>query len=259
MSTKSYPSDLRQAQWNILEELLPSKSSTGRPREHSVYEIVNAILYILSEGCRWRSLPKEYPPWQTVYYWFRLWRTDGTLEHIRQVLVRRVRQSSGRAAEPSAGIIDTQTVKTAATAHRDAGYDSAKRIKGRKRCIVTDTQGLLLAVVILSARTSENMCGFWVLYRLHQCYATIRLVWCDAGFKATLIAIALSLWQITLEVVPRTQKGFAPLKRRWVVERTFAWLSAARRLAKDYERLPQSHQAFVELAMIRLLVRRLAQ
>lgn len=175
------------------------------------------------------------------------------------MLTSSVREHSGRASEASAGIMDTQTVKTAAYAHRDAGYDRAKKINGRKRCIVTDTQGLLLAVVILSAKTSENICGFVVLRRLHQCYASIRLVWCDAGFKATLIAIALSLWQITLEVVPRRQKkGFLPLKRRWVVERTFAWLSAARRLAKDYERLPASHQAFVELAMIRLLLRRLA-
>lgn len=259
MSTTSYPSDLSITQWNILEALLPSTSSMGRPREHSLYEIVNTILYLLYEGCRWRSLPKEYPPWQTVYYWFGLWRNDGTLEHIRQVLVSRVRQSSGGALEPSAGIIDTQTVKTAATAHGDAGYDSAKRIKGRKRCIVTDTQGLLLAVVILSARTSANTCGCWALCRLHQCYASIRLVWCDARFKAVLIAIPRSLWQITLEVVPRTQKGCAPLKRRWVVERTFAWLWSARRLAKDYERLPQSHQAFVELAMIRLLLRRLTK
>lgn len=260
MSTKSYPSDLSQAQWNILEPLLASKSSMGRPREYTLDTIVNAIIYILYEGCRWRSLPKEYPPWQTVYYWFRLWRKSGTLEHIRQVPLSRVREHSGRASEPSAGIIDTQTVKTAAYAHRDAAYDSAKKIKGRKRCIVTDTQGLLLAVVILSARTSENHCGFLVLRRLHECYASIRIVWCDAGFKATLIALACSLWQIALEVVPRRQKKeFLPLKRRWVVERTFAWLSSARRLAKDYERLPQSHQAFVELAMIRLLLRRLAK
>jgi putative transposase len=245
--------------------LLASKSSIGRPREYTLDTIVYAILYILYEGCRWRSLPKEYPPWQTVYYWFRLWRKSGTLEHIRHVLVShvlvsQVREQSGRASEPSAGILDTQTVKTAAYAHRDAAYDSAKKIKGRKRCIVTDTQGLLLAVVILSARTSENQCGFLVLRRLHEYYQTVRLVWCDAGFKATLIALACSLWQIRLEVVPRRQKkGFLPLKRRWVVERTFAWLSSARRLAKDYERLPQSHQAFVELAMIQLLLRRLAK
>ncbi len=260
MSIKSYPSDLSQAQWNILEALLPNKSSIGRPREHTLYDIVTAILYILYEGCRWRSLPKEYPPWQTVYYWFRLWRKDGTLEHIRQVLVNRVREQSVRSAEASAGIIDTQTVKTAAYAHRDSGYDSAKKIKGRKRSIVTDTQGLLLAVVITSASSTENACGFLVLRRLHQCYDSVRTVWCDAGFKVTLIALALSLWQITLEVIPRpTKKGFTSLKRRWVVERTFAWLSSARRLAKDYERLPESHQAFVEMAMIRLLLRRLAK
>lgn len=135
-----------------------------------------------------------------------------------------------------------------------------KKIKGRKRSIVTDTQGLLLAVVITSASSTENACGFLVLRRLHQCYDSVRTVWCDAGFKVTLIALALSLWQITLEVIPRpTKKGFTPLKRRWVVERTFAWLSSARRLAKDYERLPEPHQAFVEMAMIRLLLRRLAK
>jgi putative transposase len=257
MNTTSYPSDLSITQWNILEALLPSKSSTGRPREHALRDIVNAILYVLYEGCRWRSLPKEYPKWQTVYAWFRRWRNDGTLEKIRRHLVAETRQKMGRNAEPSAGIIDTQTVKTASYAHRDAGYDSAKKIKGRKRSIVTDTQGLLLAVVVMSASSSENQCGFMVLRRLHECYAGIRLVWCDAGFKATLILLAFSLWQIVLDVVPRTEKGFVPLAWRWVVERTFAWLSSARRLAKDYERLPASHQAFVEIAMIRLLLQRL--
>ena len=260
MNTTSYPSDLSIAQWNILEPLIGSKSSTGRPPKNDLLIIVNAILYILYEGCRWRSLPKEYPPWQTVYYWFRLWRKNEKLELIRQHLVAEVRKESERNASPSAGIIDTQTVKTASYAHRDTGYDSAKKIKGRKRSIVTDTQGLLLAVVISSASTSENNCGFLVLRKLRQCYRSVRRVWCDAGFKATLIALALSLWQITLEVIPRKEKGgFVPLQRRWVVERTFAWLSSARRLAKDYERLPESHQAFVELAMIRLLLRRLAK
>jgi putative transposase len=245
------------AQWNILEGFMPRKSVMGRPHEYSMHTIVNAILYILYEGCRWRSLPKEYPPWQTVYYWFNRWRKDGTLESIRQHLVAILREKLKRNAKPSAGIIDTQTVKTAAYAHKDAAYDGAKKIKGRKRGIITDSQGLLLAVVILPASKSENICGFMLLRRLHECYASVRLVWCDAGFKSMLIMFALSLWQITLECVPRPTKGFTPIKRRWVVERTFAWLSSARRLAKDYERLPQSHQAFVELAMIRLLLRRL--
>lgn len=260
MSTKPYPSDLSLAQWKILEALLPSKSPMGRPREYTLHSIVNAIVYILYEGCRWRSLPKEYPPWQTVYYWFRLWRKDGTLTHIRQHLVMKARQASRCNQQPSAGIVDTQTVKTASYAHQNSGYDAAKRIKGRKRSIVTDTQGLLLAVVISAASKTENACGFLVLRRLQECYGAVRIVWCDAGFKATLIAMALSLWQIGLEVIPRPRtKGFTPLKRRWVVERTFAWLSSARRLAKDYERLPESHQAFVELAMIRLVLRRLTK
>jgi hypothetical protein len=137
-------------------------------------------------------------------------------EKIRRHLVADVRKASERNAEPSAGIIDTQTVKTASYAHRDSGYDSGKKIKGRKRSIVTDTQGLLLAVVIMSASSSENQCGFLVLRRLRECTAGITLVWCDAalslGFKATLIALALSLWQITLEVVPRPSKGFVLLK-----------------------------------------------
>lgn len=260
MNTTSYPSDLSIAQWNILEPLIGCKSSMGRPREYTLNTIVNAILYILYEGCRWRSLPKEFPPWQTVYYWFRLWRKNGKVAYIRQHLVAEVRKESKRNARPGAGIIDTQTVKTASYAHQDAGYDSAKKIKGRKRSIVTDTQGLLLAVVISSASTSENNCGFMVLRQLRQYYTTVRRLWCDAGFKATLITLALSLWQITVEVVPRKEKGgFVPIKRRWVVERTFAWLSAPRRLAKDYERLPESHQAFVEMAMIRLLLRRLTK
>jgi putative transposase len=170
MNTTSYPSDLSIAQWNILEPLMPTKSSTGRPREYALHTIVNAIVYILYEGCRWRSLPKEYPPWQTVYYYFRLWRKDGTLVHIRQHLVAAVRQDSARNPEPTAGVIDTQTVKTASYAHRDAGYDGAKKIKGRKRSIITDTQGLLLAVVIMPASSSENNCGFMVIRRLQEFY-----------------------------------------------------------------------------------------
>jgi len=139
---------------------------------------------------------KNYAPWQTVYYWFRRWRKDDTLEEIRKVLVRTAREVSGRNAEPSAGIIDTQTVKTASDAHSDAGYDAAKKIKGRKRSIVTDTQGLLLAVVILSASSTENNCGFMAIRQLHKSYRSVRTIWCDAGFKATLIALALSLWSI---------------------------------------------------------------
>jgi transposase len=260
MKTTSYPSDLSIAQWNILEALLPSKSSTGRPREHALYDIVNAIVYILYEGCRWRSLPQEYPPWRTVYWWFARWRKDGTLEAIGVHLVGQTREAIGRKRNPSAAIIDTQTVKTASYAHQESGYDGAKNIKGRKRSILTDTQGFLLAVVICSGATTENDCGFQTIHRMRQLFDGIHLVWADGGFKNTLIFCAFLLWRIVVKVVPRPeQHRFVPLKKRWIVERTFAWLSSARRLAKDYERLPASHQAFVELAMIRLLLRRLTK
>ena len=254
-----YPSDMSDAHWSLLKPLLPSSAATGRPRSCDMRQIVNAILYVLCEGCRWRSLPKEYPPWQTVYWWFARWRDDQTLEFIRGFLVGIVRQSMERSACPSAAVMDTQSVKTASYAHTDSGYDAAKKVKGRKRAIVTDTQGLLLAVVVCSAAASENECGFRVLQRFRQTYSDTRLVWCDAGFKHTLILTAVLLWHIILCVVPRPKSTkFIPLARRWVVERTFAWLSAARRLVKDYERLPTSHEAFVELAMIRILIRRLA-
>jgi transposase len=260
MNTKSYPSDLSDAQWNILESLLPSKALTGRPREYSLRTIVNATLYILYEGCRWRSLPQEYPPWQTVYSWFARWRKDGTLEAIRVHLVGRTREAMGRKRNPSAAIIDTQSVKTASYAHQESGYDAAKKIKGRKRSILTDTQGFLLAVVVCSAATTENDCGFRTIHRMRQLFNGIHLVWADGGFKNTLIFCAFILWRIVVKVVPRPeQHRFVPLKKRWIVERTFAWLSSARRLAKDYERRPDSHEAFVELAMIRLLLRRLAK
>jgi putative transposase len=175
MNTTSYPSDLSIAQWNILEPLMPTKSSTGRPREYALHTIVNAIVYILYEGCRWRSLPKEYPPWQTVYYYFRLWRKDGTLVHIRQHLVAAVRQDSARKPEPTAGVIDTQTVKTASYAHRDAGYDGAKKIKGRKRSIITDTQGLMPIVMQGMTAQRKSRVANVALLPIHKVFCLLLL------------------------------------------------------------------------------------
>ncbi|MDQ6805341.1 MAG: IS5 family transposase [Actinomycetota bacterium] len=263
--TGRYPTDLTDRQWSIVEPLLPSeppRGPGGRPLVHSKREVVNAILYHLRAGGAWRMLPKDFPPWQTVYGYFRDWGRDGTLDRLHDSLREQVRvKEEGRNPEPSAGIVDSQSVKGADTVPAQTrGYDAGKKINGRKRHIVVDTVGLLLVVMVSAASVQDRDGARGILKRLHRALSSVRHIFADGGYRGQLIATAKSAWNIVVEVVkkPADQIGFSVLPRRWVVERTFSWLMRQRRLVRDYERLPATHEAFVKWGMIAIMLNRLA-
>ncbi|MFO0754886.1 MAG: IS5 family transposase [Byssovorax sp.] len=262
---KPYPSDLTDAEYAILEPLVPPcKSGTskgGRPEEYARREILNAICYVTRSGCAWRMMPHDLPPWDTAYHYFRKWRKDGTWVRLHEHLRGDVREAEGRAREPSAGILDSQSVKTTERGGLN-GYDAGKKINGRKRHILVDTLGLLIAVVVHPANVQDRDGAKLVLQWLaHTFFARMRLIWADAAYAGALLAWVTSLRRrskLRLEIVKRTDdlKGFKLLPRRWVVERTFGWLGRYRRLSKDYEFLTATSETMIHLAMIRLMVRR---
>ncbi len=265
MSTeRRYPTDMTDRQWSIVESLLPDAppGPAGRPPVHSKREIINAILYLDRAGCSWRMLPRDFPPYKTVYGYFSRWRDDGTLDKLHDALREQVRvKEERRNPVPSAGIVDSQSVKgadTVGTASR--GFDGAKKINGRKRHIVVDTVGLLLVVMVTAASVQDRDGGRGILKRLHSALQSVRHVFADGGYRGRLLPIAKSAWGIVVEVVskPAGQRGFSVLPRRWVVERTFSWLMRWRRLVRDYERLPATHEAMVKWAMVGNMLNRLA-
>lgn len=268
---RRYPTDLTDRQWSIIEDLIPEVEPAGpggRPLVHSKRGIVNAILYVVRAGCAWRMLPKEFPPWQTVYRYFAQWRDDGTVDAIHDALreeVRMTKEKKGRKPRnptPSAGVVDSQSLRAADTVSAATrGYDAGKKVEGRKRHIVTDTLGLLLVVMVTTASVQDRDGGADILKLLHKLVPTVRHVFADGGYAGRLVKKAKRYWELTVEVVkkPPRQPGFSVLPRRWVVERTFAWLMRWRRLVRDYERYPETHEAMVKWAMIGLMVNRLAR
>jgi transposase len=257
---RRYPSDLSGAEWAVIRPLLPGRSRRGRPLAHERRVIVNAILYVNRTGCAWRYLPKDFPPWRTVYGYFAAWRDNGVLQQVHDQLRDAARVLAGRDPQPTAAVIDSQSVRAADTVPKTSrGWDNAKKVNGRKRHIAVDTAGLVLAVVVTAASVQDRDGAKPLLWNLARTCTAIRLAWADAGYAGKLVTWAKTNLKLTVEIVrKRDAHAFEILPRRWVVERTLAWITSHRRCARDYERLPASHEAMVLWAMIALMTQRLA-
>jgi putative transposase len=258
---KAYPSDLTEAQWALVEPFVRVDEAKLGPQEviHSRRDIVNAILYRTRTGCQWRYLPHDLPDWQIVYHYFQLWTREGTWKKLHDELRRAVRQKAGKRAEPTAAVLDSQSVKSAEEA--DArGFDAGKKVKGRKRHLLVDTLGLILVVCISTADIQDRDAAVQMLPVAAGEFPTLAKVWVDGGYRGPRVKTAATRAGLDVEVVKRSDslKGFVVLPRRWVVERTHAWISRDRCLAKDYERRGESAEALIHISMVRRMVRRLA-
>lgn len=257
---KPYASDLSAEEWALLAPELPPPVPAGAPRTTDLREIVNAILYRLHHGCAWHALPHDFPPEGTVRDYFHRWRRGGLWARANDLLRRRVRKAEGRDEEPSAGIIDSQSAKGTRTSGTK-GYDAGKKVKGTKRHLLVDTIGLLLCVVVPSANLQDRDGAKLLLSKAHGLFPKLRLIWAEGGYAGKLIEWTLRVCAWVLEIVKRSDqvKGWVLLPRRWVVERTFGWLSPCRALARDYEFHPETSEALIQVAMIHLMLRRLAK
>lgn len=255
---RSYPTDLTDEQWNRLREMLPPPKPGGRPRAVDLRQVMNAMLYLERAGCAWRMLPHDFPPWQTVYTYFRNWRREGVWDQLHDLFCRTLRLLSGREEEPSAGIADTQSVKTAGNAV-DKGYDAAKKVMGRKRHLLVCTLGLIISAVVHSAAIQDYEGAKRVLEQAKH-RPRLKLIWADSIYRH-LVDWTWNHCGWVLEIVSRaaTAVGFQVQPHRWIVERTFAWLGRYRRHSKDYETLTENSEAHIKIAMTHLMLQRITR
>ncbi len=257
MRKNFYPSNLTEKQWSFIESIIePNKK---RKRKHALKDIFNGILYVVKSGCQWRMLLADFAPWNTVYFYYRKWKLEGVIEQIHEFLRTLVRQKAGRHQSPSLGIIDSRSVKTSRQNAQERGYDGGKKVKGRKQHIIVDTLGLLLAVVVHSATIHDSQAAFSVIERLKHRFCRLKTILADGGYRGELAQNVKNAFGWIIQVVLRsdTTKKFQVLPKRWIVERTFAWLEGFRRLSKDYEVITENSEHMIMMAMIRIMINKI--
>jgi putative transposase len=249
----NYPTNLSDSQWQIITNFLDAK----RNRKYELREVVNGILYLVKTGCQWRMLPSDFAPWKLVYYYFSKWKKTEIFEMLHEFLVEKVRVANGKSEEPTAGIIDAQSVKNTLVSSEDKGFDAGKKIKGIKRHILVDTLGLVLAVVIQSASVQDRDGAISVIEKMKENWKKITKIFADGGYRGKLIDTVKKKFKINLEIIKRDElHTFKILPKRWIVERTFAWIDTNRRNSKNYERLNNTSVAMVHLSAIRIMLNR---
>jgi putative transposase len=249
----TYPSNMSDSQWAIISNFVDIK----RSRKYDLREIINAIMYLVKTGCQWRMLPIDFPKWKIVYYYFSTWKKQGVLEEIHKSLVEQIRKSVGKNEEPSVGIIDAQSVKNTLVSCENKGFDAGKKIKGIKRHIIVDTLGLILAIVIQNASQQDRDGAPGVIATMKESWLRVSKIFADGGYAGKLIDKIKLAFNIELEIIKRTELDtFKILPKRWIVERTFAWIDTNRRNSKNYERLNQTCVAMVHLSAIRIMLNR---
>ena len=248
----NYPTNVSDSSWQIISKYLDTK----RNRKYELREIINAILYVVKTGCQWRMLPGDFAPWKTVYYYFSVWKKGEIFEILHEALVEKIRVMKGRKEEPTVGIIDAQSVKNTLVSSENKGFDAGKKIKGIKRHIIVDTLGLVLAVVIQSASIQDRDGAVDVVNKLYESWKKVVKIFADGGYRGKLINTIKTKFKIELEIIKRDElHTFKILPKRWIVERTFAWIDTNRRNSKNYERLNNTSLAMVHLLAIRIMLK----